>query len=67
MGLHDRDYMRRDLDEDGANASSSDEKLEAFFSGFLRRHPRVPMVIGVVLVVVLVVTVVVVKLAGKGG
>ena len=63
MGLDDRDYMRRSPDDDSQRSSSPDEKLESFLSGFLARHPKLPMVIGVALVVLVIAVIVGVKLA----
>ena len=40
MGIEDRNYMKRSSDEGDRFASSPDDKLEAFFSGFLEKHPR---------------------------
>jgi hypothetical protein len=66
MGLHDRDYMRRTSKEEAEGGSSSaDEKLEAFFSGFLTRHPRFLVVAGVVVAVVILLGIVIAKM-GKG-
>ena len=67
MGLHDRDYMRRASNEEAEGASSSaDEKLEAFFSGFLSRHPRFLVVAGVVVAVAILVVIVIAKMGDKG-
>jgi len=67
MGLYDRDYMKRPPDDDGGRSGSADEKLEAFFSGFLRRHPRLPIVLGVTFVVIIVLAILLAKLASKSG
>jgi hypothetical protein len=40
MGLHDRDYMKGPSEDDRHRTSSPDARLDAFFSGFLDRHPR---------------------------
>ena len=63
MGLDDRDYMKRSPDDDARRGSSPDEKLESFVSGFLTRHPKLPMVIGITLVVLVIAVIVGVKLA----
>lgn len=63
MGLDDRDYMKRSPDDDARRGSSPDEKLESFVSGFLARHPKLPMVIGIALVVLVIAVIVGVKLA----
>jgi len=65
MGIHDRDYMRRRPDDDSPRSGPADEKLEAFFSGFLARHPRLPMAIGITLVLLVVLAILLVKFAGK--
>ena len=66
MGLDDRDYMRRASKEAEGASSSPDEKLEAFFSGFLSRHPRFLVVAGVVVAVVILLAIVMAKMGGKG-
>jgi hypothetical protein len=67
MGLDDRDYMRRASNEEAEGASSSaDEKLEAFFSGFLSRHPRFLVVAGVVVAVAILLAILIAKMGGKG-
>jgi len=66
MGLDDRDYMRRASKEAEEASSSVDEKLEAFFSGFLGRHPRFLVVAGVVVAVVILLAIVIAKMGGKG-
>ena len=65
MGLDDRDYMKRASNDEAHGASSPDEKLEAFFSGFLSRHPRFFVVAGVVLAVVIVLAIVIAKMGDK--
>jgi hypothetical protein len=55
MGIHDRDYMkRRRPPDDDSSGASPEARLEAFFRGFLRRHPRLPWAMGMVLVLVIV-------------
>jgi hypothetical protein len=67
MGLDDRDYMRRASSEEAGGASSSaDEKLEAFFSGFLGRHPRFLVVAGVVVAVAILLAILIAKMGDKG-
>jgi len=66
MGIEDRDYMKRSSDEADRFASSPDDKLEAFFSGFLERHPRFFVHLGIAFVVLIVVALVAAKLSGKG-
>jgi hypothetical protein len=63
MGLHDRDYMKRSPDDDARRGSSPDEKLESFVSGFLTRHPKLPIVIGIALIVLVFAVVIGIKLA----
>ena len=65
MGLHDRDYMKRPSEDDPGRAGPPDEKLEAFFSGFLSRHPRLPLALGVTLVVLVLIAILVAKFASK--
>ncbi len=40
MGIHDRDYMKRGPADEPRDDSSSDDKLDAFLTGFLQRNPR---------------------------
>ena len=66
MGIQNRDYMKRPSDDDDdGRASSSDSKLEAWLAGFLRRHPRFFLYVGIALAVLIVVAVIVVKLTTK--
>jgi len=62
MGLGDRDYMKRSSDDE-QRTSSPDEKLEAFFSGFLGRHPRFLIMASVALVVLIALAILVAKFA----
>jgi len=66
MGLDDRDYMRRASKEAEEASSSADEKLEAFFSGFLSRHPRFLVGSGLVAAVVILLAIVMSRMGGKG-
>jgi len=67
MGLDDRDYMRRASNEEAPGRSSSpDEKLEAFFSGLLSRHPRFLVVAGVVVAVAVLLAIVIATMRDKG-
>jgi len=64
MGIWNRDYMKRPPDDDGdesRGASGSGSKLEEFFSGFLQRHPRFFIYVGIGLAVLVVVAFAVVK------
>ena len=57
--------MKRPSDDDAQGETSPDAKLEAFLSGFLRRHPRLFLVMGVVLAVLVVLAIIVSKFTGK--
>jgi hypothetical protein len=65
MGIEDRDYMKRSPDEGDRFASSPDDKLEAFFSDFLERHPRFFVHLGIAFAVLVIVALVAAKLLGK--
>jgi hypothetical protein len=65
MGIHDRDYMRGESGRVRADPSATDEKVEAFLSGFLQKHRRGLIVAGVVLAV-LIAAGLVLTLIGKG-
>ena len=53
MGLHDRDYMRSESGRCQNEARDTDEKVEAFLSGFLQKHRRKLVIAGVVLGILL--------------
>ncbi len=65
MGIEDRDYMKRSSDEGEPLASSPDDKLEAFFSGFLERHPRFFVRLGIAFAILFIVALAAAKLVGK--
>jgi hypothetical protein len=46
--------MRRPPDDDGGRSSTPDGKLEAFLGGFLQRHPRFFMYLGIALGAVII-------------
>lgn len=66
MGIHDRDYMKRPSDDEGETSAPSGSKLEAFFSEFLRRHPRLLLIILVTLSVAILLAVVIARIFGGG-
>ena len=49
MSIESRDYMKRPPDDDGRQPSTADGQLEAFLSGFLQRHPRFFLHLGIAL------------------
>jgi hypothetical protein len=66
MGIQNRDYMKRPPDDDeDRRSSSSDSKLEAFLTGFLQRHPRFFLYVGIGLAVLVITAIVVAKLTTK--
>ncbi|HEY6170035.1 MAG TPA: hypothetical protein VI454_18500 [Verrucomicrobiae bacterium] len=63
MGILNRDYMKRSSDDDDdGRGSLSDSKVEAFLSGFLQRHPRFFIYVGIGLGVMVVAAIVVARL-----
>jgi hypothetical protein len=66
MGIQNRDYMKRPSGEDDQRASTSDARLEAIFSGFLQRHPKLFLYAGLSFVVLVVAAIAVAKFTGKG-
>ena len=66
MGIQDRDYMKRSPNDDGRNPSTSGIKLDAFLSGFLQRHPRFFVYVGLGLLVLIIVAVVMARLSSHG-
>ena len=65
MGIQNRDYMKRPSDDDERRASSSDSKLEALLSGFLQRHPRFFIYVGISLAVLVIAAIIVAKLTTR--
>jgi len=65
MGIKDRDYMKRRTSEDPETSSTLAGKLEAFFSGILQRHPRLPLAVGIVLAVLIVAGLLMAKFSSK--
>ena len=65
MGIRSRDYMKRPSDGDGEPPSTPDSKLEAFLSGFLQRHPRFFIYLGIALAVLIIVGLVIAKFSDK--
>ena len=66
MGIQDRDYMKRSPNDDGRNPSTAGNKLDAFLSGFLERHPRFFVYVGFVLLVSIIVAVIGARLSSHG-
>jgi len=66
MGIRDRDYMKRPSDDEGGNSAPSASKVEAFFSEFLRKHPRLFLVILLVLAAAILIAAIVAKISGGG-
>jgi hypothetical protein len=72
MGIQDRDYMKRqsrNRSGDGSISGSgedgpppTDSKVEEFFSGFLQRHPRFFVYLGVAFAVVIIIALILAKL-----
>jgi len=58
--------MRRPSGEAPRFRPSADDRLDAFFSGFLARHPRFLMYVGVGLGALLVVAWILVRLSAQG-
>jgi hypothetical protein len=65
MGIRSRDYMKRPSDDDGERPSTPEGKLEDFLSGFLQRHPRFFVYLGIALVVLIIVGLLLAKFSGK--
>jgi hypothetical protein len=61
MGILDRDYMKRRPAEDDAEGASPEARLDAFFQGLLRKHPRLPLASVIALVVFIVVMAVIAR------
>jgi hypothetical protein len=66
MGIQDRDYMKRRPDDDGDRRSSSGSGAEDFLSGFLEKHPRFLLYLGIGIGVLVLITVTIV-IASKPG
>ena len=65
MGIQDRDYMKKPPDDDGRRFSSADNRLEAFFSGFLAKHPRFFLYVGIGLLALSLLAFVVARISGN--
>ena len=65
MGIGSRDYMKRPSGDDGHQPSTPDGILEAFLRGFLQRHPRFFIYLGITLVVLVIAALLVAKLSAK--
>jgi hypothetical protein len=55
MGIQSRDYMKRTSDGRGHEPSSPDDKMEAFLSGFLQKHPRFFIYAGIGIILLIIV------------
>jgi hypothetical protein len=64
MGIQDRDYMKKPPDDDGRQFSSADNRLEEFFSGFLARHPRFFLYVGIGLLALVILALVMAQVSG---
>jgi len=65
MGIQDRDYMKRPPDDESLHPSSTDNKLEEFLSGFLARHPRLFLYVGIGLLALVILAFIMVKISGN--
>jgi len=66
MGIRDRDYMRKRPDEGPSRRSPADSRLEGFLSGFLARHPRLLLGVGIALAALVIIAVVFAAIGGGG-
>ena len=62
MGIQDRDYMKKRPSGGGGQSEPLDQKLEAFLGGFLARHPRFFLYLGIGFGILFVVAVIGAKL-----
>jgi len=65
MGIQSRDYMKRTSDGGSHQPSSPDDQLEAFLSGFLRKHPRFFIYLGIGIVFLILLGLFVAKFSRK--
>lgn len=65
MGIQDRDYMKRRSEDDTPRVSAPDARLEAFFDGFLRRHPKFFLHAALVSVVLIAAAIAIAKLTSR--
>ena len=65
MSIHDRDYMKGSSDSPAGPASSTDEKVEAFLSGFLQRNRRLLLFWGIFLALLIVAAIAMALLGAK--
>jgi len=52
MGIQDRDYMKGSSGR--ARSSDTDERVEAFFTGFFQRHKRLLWIVGAILLLLII-------------
>jgi hypothetical protein len=48
MGIQDRDYMKGSSGGVSRRSGSADEKVEAVLSGFLQKHRRLLIILGLI-------------------
>jgi hypothetical protein len=65
MGIQNRDYMKRPPDDDDRPGSWSESKAEELLTGFLQRHPRFFLYVGVGLAVLIVAAVALARLSNR--
>ena len=73
MGIQDRDYMKRPPKKGGDESLSVEKgdddplsvgsKAEEFFSGFLRKHPRFFLSLGIVFLILVIIALLLSKFA----
>jgi hypothetical protein len=64
MGVQDRDYMKRSSAGAGEGNSSAD--AEEFVAGFLQKHPRFFVYLGIGIGALILISAAVVLLSGRG-
>lgn len=64
MGIRDRDYMKRPRAEDGTPRPSSNDTIEDVLGGFLQRHPRFFLYLGLGLGALILIGLVAATLSG---
>jgi len=57
--------MKRPSDDDGHQPSSPDDQIEAFLGGFLQKHPRFFIYLGIGIIVLIIIGLCIAKLSGQ--
>jgi len=66
MGIQSRDYMKRPSGDYDERPSTPEGKIEAFLSGFLQKHPRFFLYLGIGLALLILIGLLLAKFSAQG-